>query len=102
MATFNMGHKWLLKITEIENKLWEKKKKKKADRLHEKWEKKKDGILLSSEKYLLRKNMSKLNLAKGCPMSQHTCPHCSKKFRHKGSLNKHMETIMCSTLPYGC
>ena len=67
IATFKTGHKWLQMITEFENKCWETKKKKRVDHLRERWEEKKSGILLSSDKYLMRKDMKKLNLAKNEP-----------------------------------
>ena len=70
-------------VTEIENKRLETMKRKRLDRLCEKWEKKMSGILLSSDKYLKMKNMNKINLAKNCPVSQHTCPKCIRNERKR-------------------
>ena len=60
------------------------------------------GILLSSDYYLMSKDMNKLNLAKNYPMSQHICPWCNKRFIREVSLRKHMETVMCMNRPYAC
>ena len=73
-ATFQTGHRWLQMVSEIENKRLETMRKKRADRLREKWKTKINGIMMSSDKYLTKKNMNKQNLAKNCPMSPYTCP----------------------------
>ena len=88
-VNFNTGHQWLLRVTDNENRSW-RNKTSTTNCLRDAWERQKEGILLSSVQYLLKKNIDKSRCISNFWISQHCCPHCSKRFKFKSSFTKHL------------